>query len=96
MAINLFRMIEAEMASHAASALGLGFLGMVLPLLGLSAPLLLPSTALFCFASMRQRFRVVRYWFLLWCVNLGLSALFLSVLALFLWAFLTVPKIPAS
>jgi len=91
----LFRMVQPEMATYSASALGLSFLALVLPLLGLSALLLLPSTALFCFASMRQRFRVLRYWFLLWCVNLGLSALFLSMLGLVVWAFLNAPKVPA-
>lgn len=93
--VGLFRMLQPEMASYSASALGLGlgFLGIVLPQLGLSALLLLPSTALLCLPAMRLRFRVLRVWFALWCLNLGLSAAFLCVTGLFLWALLTAPKV---
>lgn len=88
----LFRMVQPEMASYSASALGLGFLALVLPLLGLSSLLLLPSTALLCLPAMRTRFSVKRHWFALWCLNLAFSAMFLASLAFVLWAFLTVSR----
>ncbi len=72
--------IEGETSEAAAGAAGLGILFMMLPMLGWSALLLIPSSAALFSQQVRERSYIKgQFWLTLWRVNLFISALYISV-----------------
>lgn len=69
LAVLLLRDLGPQASASAAAATGLGLIGMGLPLLGLSARLLIPSSAALCWPSRRRRCGVRGAWLLLWALN---------------------------
>jgi len=83
--------LEPQAPAYAASAAGLGLLGISLPLLGLAAVLLVPSSALLCLPSLRARWGFRGVWFALWCLNTGLSLTLMAACAWLTWVWMTHP-----
>lgn len=83
LAFVLLRDLGPQASASAASATGLLLLGMGLPLLGLSARLLIPTSPLLCWPSMRLRFGIRGVWQFLWALNGTLSLLMLGTAGAF-------------
>lgn len=78
-------------SASTAGATGLGILGIALPLLGVSALLIIPSSAALCWPSLRRRFGIRGGWLLVWGLNSALSLLMLGTVAWAAWLAAAVP-----
>ncbi|MGL5664705.1 MAG: carbon starvation protein CstA [Shewanella sp.] len=74
LATVMFAPVDSEISEASAGASGLGFLFMVLPMLGCSALMLVPSSTVLFFHDVRRRtYFTGHFWLNLWRVNLMIS-----------------------
>ncbi|MFB2661159.1 carbon starvation protein CstA [Shewanella mangrovisoli] len=74
LATVMFAPVDSEISEASAGASGLGFLFMVLPMLGCSALMLVPSSTVLFFRDVRRRtYFTGHFWLNLWRVNLMIS-----------------------
>lgn len=72
--------VEGDTSAASASATGLGLMFVALPLLGMSALFLVPSSLALFKGEVRQRtYFAGRFWLALWKLNLVICACYLSV-----------------
>lgn len=81
----LLSLVTPDMPAYSASAIGLPLLTIVLPLFGISAAMLVPSSLLLLAARFRVKFHVTGAWFGLWCINIVLSLVFTAIGVSVLW-----------
>ncbi|MEL4430462.1 carbon starvation protein CstA [Shewanella mangrovisoli] len=88
LATVMFAPVDSETSEASAGASGLGFLFMVLPMLGCSALMLVPSSTVLFFRDVRRRtYFAGHFWLNLWKVNLVISLGYIALLfyLVFVW-----------
>ncbi|MFB2681809.1 carbon starvation protein CstA [Shewanella mangrovisoli] len=88
LATVMFAPVDSETSGASAGASGLGFLFMVLPMLGCSALMLVPSSIALFYNDVRRHTHFTGYfWLNLWKVNLVISLGYIALLfyLVFVW-----------